>query len=131
MSQWDAEILAQQLAQLGRDLQDEVKILGALEESTADTEGLYRSLQELHEDNLARALLRSEGTADTRKALARLACVESRQETEAASLEWSRMKGKLNTQRANLQALHRRIEVGRSLLSREKSLLSLAGVGEV
>ena len=131
MSQWDAEILAQQLAQLGRDLQDEVKILGALEELVANTEGMYRSLQEVHEDNLARARLAAEGSVDTKKAIARLGCVPSRQEAELAGLEWNRTKGKLNTQRASLQALHRRCEIGRSLLSREKALISLAGVGEV
>jgi hypothetical protein len=131
VSSFDAELLARQLSQLGRDLQDEIKFLGSLEEATADSEGFYHSLREKHEDCLARAYLDAQGSVDTRKAEARLACIPSRQEMETAALDWNRMKGRLNTQRANLQALHRRVEIGRSLLSREKSLIALAGIGEL
>lgn len=132
MSSYDAEVLARQLASLGRDLQDEVERLGELEEDAVDAEGRYRHLDALYEDALAQAVLHStQGAADSRKADARLQCVEPRTTMMDANTEWNRAKAMVRTQQASLQALHKRIEIGRSLLSREKALISLAGTGEV
>jgi len=132
VSNYDAEILARQLAALGRDLQDEVAELGALEEQAVDAEGAFRHLDALYEDGLAKGMLNSpQGNAEARKAEARLQCIEARALMQDASLEWSRAKARVRTQQANLQAIHKRVEIGRSLLSREKALLSLSGIGEV
>jgi hypothetical protein len=128
---YDAEVLAQQLAALGRDLSEEVTILGELEEECVTAEGEYRKLQEAHEDDIARAFVTMPGGVESRKAAARLECIPSREVSGEAYIEWNRLKGRLRTQQANIQAVHRRIEVGRSLLSREKALISLAGVAEV
>ena len=59
MSGYEAEVLAQQLAQLGRDLSAEVVILGELEEAAVDAEGEFRRLEAEHDDNLDRAFLAS------------------------------------------------------------------------
>ena len=132
MSSYDAEVLARQLAQLGRDLQDEVTDLGELEEQAVDAEGRFRHLDALYEDALAGAVLHSsQGSADSRKAEARLQCITPRETMMDANTEWNRAKAAVRTQQASLQALHKRIEIGRSLLSREKALISLAGTGEV
>ena len=132
MSGYEAEVLAQQLARLGKDLQDEVIILGELEEQAVDAEGEYRHRDALYEDTLASCLLRSlHGSAEARKADARLQCIGPRAEMQQAYQEWGKAKGRLRTQQANLTALHKRVEIGRSLLSREKALLSLSGIGEV
>ena len=123
---YDAAELARQLAQLGLDLQDEVTELGRLEEAAVDAEAAYRQLQELHEDALAKAFLRSSGSnMEARKAEARLVCVDSRLAAETAWRAWSHQRARLRTQQASLNALHRRVEIGRSLLSREKVLISL------
>jgi hypothetical protein len=127
---WSTELLAQQLAQLGRDLEDEVRKLGALDEQAVEAEGKYRKLEALHEDALAQSYISSEGkNAEERKAQARLACVATREVMEDALLEWNRLKGQLRFQQASLSALHRRVEVGRSLLSREKVLVGLGESG--
>jgi hypothetical protein len=123
---YDAALLAQQLGDLGRDLQAEVARLGELEEACVDAEASYRMLQEKHEDILASCFLRSGGSnADARKADARLAAADSRVAAEVAWKAWNHLRAQVRVQQASLQALHRRIEVGRSLLSREKALISL------
>jgi hypothetical protein len=130
VSGYDAQLLANQLAQLGRDLDSEVKYLGVLDEAAVEAEGLYRRLDEEHQDRVATEFLRSEGTVETRKMQGRLKAVPARLIAEDAWLDWNRAKSKLRTQQASIQALHRRIEIGRSMLSREKALISLAGVNE-
>lgn len=131
MSAYEAEILAQQLARLGRDLQDEVVRLGELEEEAVDHEAEFRKLETEYDDALDRALIDAEGTMELRKAAARIKCHPGRILMTEASLDWARAKGRVRTQNANLSAIGKRIEVGRSLLSREKALLSLGGIGEV
>lgn len=118
---FDAAVLAQQLAQLGQDLTAEVTRLGRLEEACVEAEGTYRQLQEAYEDALASAFLRAQGSnAEARKADARLQSADRRIAVEAAWKAWSVLKAQVRTQQASLQALHRRCEIGRSLLSREK-----------
>ena len=132
MSSFDAETLARQLAQLGRDLQEEVILLGELEEQAVDAEGEYRHRDALYEDTLASHLLKSlYSNAEARKADARLQCTGPRAEMHSAYMNWSKAKARVRTQQASLTALHKRCEIGRSLLSREKALLSLSGIGEV
>ena len=125
----DANRLAEQLGNLGRDLDSEVQVLGVLEEKTVGLEGRYRRLSEEHEDALARAFLDSEGTVDIRKNKARLLCIDSRTAAQEALTEWNHSKALLRMQSASLSALGRRIDIGRSLLSREKNLLSLEQSG--
>lgn len=126
MTSYDAEHLARQLAQLGQDLQREVIELGRLEESCVQAEGSYRHYEAMLDNCLAAEFLKASGSnAEARKAQARLACLEPRALAEQAWKEWSLLKGQLRTQQASLSALHRRIEIGRSLLSREKALITL------
>jgi len=128
---YDAEVLAQQLAALGRDLQTEVRILGELEEAAVDAEGAYRLLESEFDDAVDEAFLAFDGSVEVRKAQARTTTKSYRLNAHEAYLEWGKAKGRVRTQNANLQALHKRVEIGRSLLSREKALLSLSGIGEV
>lgn len=130
MSAYDAEVLARQLSQLGRDLDEEVRVLGVLDETAVEAEGLWRKLDEEHQDRIATEFLNGEGAVEARKMRARLKAVPARLIAEDAWLDWSRAKARLRTQQASIQALHRRIEIGRSMLSREKALISLAGTGE-
>ncbi len=127
---WDAETLATQLAALGRDLDEEVGVLGRLDEAAVDAEGRYRVLDAEHGDRVASEFLRADGAVETRKMHARLKAVPARLLADEAWLEWNQAKARLRTQQASIQALHRRVEIGRSLLSREKALISIAGVGE-
>lgn len=127
---YEAEALVRQLAQLGRDLEAEVEVLGELEEAAADAEGKFRRLETAYDDCVDNAFLNASGNVDTRKAQARLACVTERTLKLEAATEWNKAKGRMFTQQANLQALHRRCDIGRSLLARERSLLSLSGIGE-
>lgn len=129
MGSFDAETLSQQLAALGRDLQQEVINLGELEEAAVDAEGEFRRLESEYDDALDRALIEAEGTMELRKAQARIKCSAPRVLMQEASLDWGRAKGRVRTQNANLSALHKRIEIGRSLLSRERALLSLTTSG--
>lgn len=130
MGAFEAETLAKQLAQLGLDLSEEVEHLGDLEEGAADAEGHFRKLESVYDDCVDRAFLDAQGTEATRKAEAKLACRTERTAKQEANVEWNKAKGRVFTQNANLNAIRTRIDIGRSLLSREKSLLSLGGVGE-
>jgi len=131
MTSFDAEVLARQLAQLGRDLDDEVKNLGQYEEEAVDAEGHYRIKESAFDDELDKCFLEaSGGSVEVRKAQARIVTTSYRLDSQEAYLEWQRAKARVRTQQANLSAIHKRIEIGRSLLSREKALISLSGVGE-
>ena len=131
MSSYDAEVMARQLAQLGRDLQDEVMHLGELEEESVNAEGRFRVKEYALDDAIDKAFLSSDGSVETRKAVARTTTTSYRTDFQEANLEWNRARAKVRVQQASLSALHKRIEIGRSLLSREKALLSLGGIGEV
>ena len=127
---YDADVLARQLAQLGRDLDEEVKILGELEEEAADAGGEYQHRNDLYEDTLASCLLKSgQSNAESRKAEARLQCIAPRAEMRIAQKNWEKAKAAVRTQEKNLTALHKRIDIGRSLLSREKALIGLSNSG--
>ena len=127
---WDADLLARQLAQLGRDLDTYVTDLGRLDETCVEAEGLFRRLDEEHNDRVAEEFLKLEGSVEARKMQARLKAIPARLLAEDAWLDWNRSKAKLRTQQASIQALHRRVEIGRSMLSREKALMSISGMGE-
>ncbi len=127
---YEAEVLARQLSQLGRDLQDGVAHLGELEEQAVDCEGDYRHLEAEYDDGIDRAFLIAEGSVEARRAQSRIKCHPARLIMLDASLEWGRAKARVRMQNANLSAIGKRIEVGRSLLARERSLLSLGGIGE-
>lgn len=130
MSAYNAEVLTQQLSQLGRDLDTEVNYLGVLDLAAVEAEGEFRRLDEEHGDRVAEEFLKADGAVETRKMIARLKAVPARLIAQDAWLDWNRSKAKLRTQQASIAALHRRVEIGRSMLSREKALISLAGVGE-
>ncbi len=129
MSGYEAETLARQLAQLGRDLDTEVTVLADLEHEAVTAEGDYRRLADLHEDAVARAFLTAPGSVDARRAQARLDCTASREASGAAWKRWQDAKADVRMQGKNLDALRERIGIGRSLLSREKALLSLSSSG--
>jgi hypothetical protein len=121
----DMGLLARQLSQLGRDLEDEIAILGEMELAAVEAEGKYRHYKELHEDALAGVMLKSrQGSAESRKAEARVSCIDSRIEMEQANISLDRAKALLRVKYASISALGRRIDIGRSLLSREKALMS-------
>jgi len=128
VSAWDAETLVRQLSDLGLALDEAVGHLGVLDEAAVEAEGEYRRLSEEHEDRVAQEFIKGDGSVELRKMQARLKAIPARLLAEEAWLEWNRAKAKLRTQQASIQAVHRRIEIGRSMLSREKALMSLSGM---
>lgn len=126
---WDAQLLVDQLSALGRDLDREVKILGQLDEEAVNAEGKFRTLDADHGDRVASEFLKADGAVETRKMHARLKAVPARLLADDAWLEWNHAKARLRTQQASIQALHRRVEIGRSMLSREKALIGLTYSG--
>ncbi len=127
---WEAETLVRQLGDLGRDLDHEVGVLGGLDMAAVELEGEFRRLDEEHGDRVAQEFLGAEGTVDAKKNIARIKAIPARLVSQDAWLDWSRAKSRLRTQQASIAAMHRRIEIGRSMLSREKALLSISGTGE-
>lgn len=125
---FDANVLVDQLRALGRDLEHEVVQLGKLEEQCVDFEWDYRRLDNDWNDRMDEAFIVASGSVEQRKAEARLKAVPARVLKEDAWKEWQHARARVRTQQASLQALHRRVEIGRSLLSREKTLMSLDGV---
>jgi hypothetical protein len=122
---FEAVVLVEQLGQLGRDLEAEVTKLGQLEEYCVDTECDYRGLVNDYDDQIDEGFLATDGSVEAKKAYARLKAAPARGIKEDGYREWQHAKARVRVQQASIQALHRRIEIGRSMLSREKSLMEL------
>lgn len=118
----DGEILASQLSQLGRQLDDATSKLAELD-LLATAKGIEAArVKEDYEDFLARAYRDADGSVETRKTVARLNCLEARKVSLEASAGWEMAKAQVRNQQAMVRAINSRIDIGRSLLSREKSL---------
>jgi hypothetical protein len=118
----DGEILASQLSQLGRQLDDATAKLGELD-VLATSAGIEAArLKEEYENVFAAAFLSAEGAIETRKMIARCHCVSTQDKAQDAAAGWERAKSKVRNQQAMVRAINSRIDIGRSLLSREKSL---------
>lgn len=125
----DMNLLSRQLSQLGRDLEAEMILLRENDEAATEAEGIYCKLEAIYKDDLARSFLNGNGSVDARNAQARLDNIGSRQRMEDAKLEWERKRGIVRYRQASIKALTTRIDIGRSLLSREKSLAALEWSG--
>lgn len=125
----DMSLLAKQLSALGQDLQREVEMLADLEEKAIDAEAYYRELDEEYEDAYSKAFTSVEGSMELRKHTARLQVIPLRLAAQNARYLMDKAKSKVRMQQASLQVLHRRCEIGRSLLSREKIQASLEWEG--
>ena len=125
----EASLLASQLGQLGRDLDGETHLLSVFEDQAVTLEGRFQRLKETHDDEVARVSLATEGSVETKKNTARLASVESRNKMLDAQDEWNKARSLVRMQMANLNAIRVRIDIGRSLLSNEKSQMALVQSG--
>lgn len=115
MSEFDGETLVSQLGQLGRDLGQAIKQLGVLEDLAVDAEGDYKTAY-------SKVFRNAPGAVEDRKQAAIA-------ETDALWRTWGKAAAAVRLQRESLKALHARIEIGRTMVSREKALVSLAGSG--
>ncbi len=110
-----ARIIAN-LGQLGRDLSSEIGRLAQLEETAVTAEGAFRA-------EYARQYNKADGNMETCKQ-------QAIEQTHDQWLEWQRAALLVRVQRESLKALHARIDIGRTMASREKALASLAGNGD-
>lgn len=109
----DGEVVIRQLGQLGLDLLKEVDLYGDLEVEAVDTEGDYRAaFAKVYKDSL--------GNMEERKQAAIAA-------TDAEWRTWGKALAAVKRQRESLRALHARVDIGRTMASRDKALVSLAG----
>lgn len=122
---FDADVLLRQLSELGLRLDAEVEKLGELDVLATGLGCRYQALREHYEDEVANAFLKSDGSVEQKKMLARLKTIDARLTAQDAALAWENAKADLRTQQAAVRALHTRIDVGRSLLSTEKARLEL------
>lgn len=122
---FDADTLARQLAQLGRDLQDEVAVLAELELAAVTAEGAWWAAKDGLEQALDEEFLHSEGGVEARRASARTFCFLDRDDMRRTGARLALAKAKLRNQEASIRALNKRIDIGRSLLSREKALMEM------
>lgn len=122
---FDTDVLLGQLAALGGELDAAVVELGTLDMLATGHGCLYNQLREEHEDNLANAFLDADGSVEVRKNIARVKCVPSRLIAQQQAKEWEEAKSRVRTQQEAIRALHRRVEIGRSLLSTEKTRMDL------
>lgn len=109
----DGNMVIQHLGQLGLDLESEIGKLSDLEGSAVDAEGTYRVAY-------ARAHQDATGSVEDRK---QAAIEQTRDEWRT----WGRAAAAVRIQRESLRALHARIDIGRTMASREKALAALAG----
>jgi hypothetical protein len=122
---FDPDLLLRQLSELGRLLDAQIETLGECDLLATGLGCEYQRLREECEDRVAEEFLKAEGTVETRKMIARLKAVPSRLIAQDALLEAEKAKARLRTQQAAIRALHARVEIGRSLLSHEKTRLDL------
>lgn len=122
---FDAEVLLAQLAELGRQLDQETEKLGELDALATGHGCAYQRRREEYEDDLAEAFLSAQGSVEVRKNEARVKCLPSRILVQDAADDWEKAKGRVRTQQAAIKALTVRIDIGRSLLSHEKALIGL------
>lgn len=123
---FETETLLRQLSELGRELDKQVDKLGDLDMIATGLGCHYQALRESHEDNVAEQFLGlAAGSIEAKKMSARLKCVPSRLVAQEANLEWEKAKSRVRTQQAAVKAIHTRIEIGRSLLSTEKTRMDL------
>jgi hypothetical protein len=112
---FDGDAVIRHLGALGRDLETEITLLAELEELAVDTEGDFRKA-------FAAAYAEAAGTLEDRKQRAIAG-------TDAQWRTWGKAVAAVRRQRESLKALHARIDIGRTMASREKALVSLAGQG--
>jgi hypothetical protein len=122
---FDTDVLLGQLANLGKQLDDAVDELGKLDMLATGHGCHHAKLREEHEDALATAFLSVPGSVEVRKNEARLKCVPSRIVAWEQAKEWEEAKSRVRTQQEAIRVLHRRVEIGRSLLSTEKTRMDL------
>ena len=109
----EGEQIVRQLGQLGRDMTTEIDRLAEYESLAVDAEGEFRKAY-------AQAFAGADGTLEDRKQQAILA-------TGKQWREWGLAAAVVRRQRESLKALHARIDIGRTMASREKALAALAG----
>lgn len=121
----DGDILAAQLAQLGKQLDEATSVLADFDVLATGAGIEFQRRKEVLEDALAHAFQAVTGAVETRKTVARLHCTGEQKDAHEAYATWERAKCQVRNQQAAVRAINARIDIGRSLLSREKSLLSL------
>jgi hypothetical protein len=124
---FEANVLLQQLSELGRLLDVETEELGDLDMIATGLGCHYSKLREAYEDTVAENFLQasSESGVEAKKMAARLKSVPARLVAQEANLEWEKAKSKVRSQQAKIKAITTRIEIGRSLLSHEKTRMDL------
>jgi len=122
----DGDVLAKQLGDLGRQLDNATEELAKLDILATGAGIETARLKEEYEDAFAVAFRDATGAVEARKVTARLDCVPQRMKAQDASADWERAKAKVRNQQAIVRAINSRIDIGRSLLSREKSLAALS-----
>lgn len=121
----DGDTLAKQLGELGRQLDEATGRLADLD-ILATGKGIdAANAKESYEDALAAAFRDADGAVEARKMLARLSCGHERKLSLQAAAEWEMAKAQVRNQQAMVRAINARIDIGRSLLSREKSLMAV------
>lgn len=121
----DPEVLLQQLGELGRQLDQATEDMAELDVVATGAAVHYAELKEEYEDTVAREFLDCEGSIEAKKMQARLNARAVRKIAEQAHLEAEMAKSSLRNQRDAVKALQSRIDVGRSLISHQKTMMGL------
>lgn len=123
----DGDVLAKNLGDLGRQLDDATVELARLDVLATAAGIKAANEKEKYEDAYAEAFRDADGSIEARKVEARLESKLVRWGSQDASAAWERAKSDVRNQQAMVRALNARIDIGRSLLSREKSLAAVLG----
>lgn len=108
-------LIAEQLGQLGVDLDKAVKHMGELEDIAVDSEGDFKA-------KYSKVFRESAGSIKDREQIAFTEC-----ETEWRI--WGKAAAAVRLQKEHIRALHARIDVGRTLASNVRAEVGLARTG--
>jgi hypothetical protein len=121
----DGEILATQLQSLGRQLDEATAKLAELDIYATSAGITAAAAKEEYENAYAASFLTADGAVEARKMIARCHCVPTQDKALEAAGAWEQAKSAVRNQQAMVRAINARIDIGRSLLSREKSLMAI------
>jgi hypothetical protein len=124
----DPEVLLQQLGELGKQLDTATSELTRLDVVATGASVHHAGLKKDLEKATAQAFLTCEGPMEVRKMQATLSTADLREDLQEAYAAAKTAESQVRNQQEVIRALNRRIDIGRSLVSHQKTQMEMDGL---